>query len=154
MSNIAHLRCFYSHIVETAVVMFTFVLCVVLIGGLLCYGQYFFGRFQLVTKCGRFGVGDLDCEEIHQSSTQGETLSEVRLVLPHHAEYALLASIGVRDDQDKLGHFCKFSKHLRAAHKLAVCQVTPDDVHPVCVVFGAVVRFCCRLLSYLIRNVS
>ena len=35
-------------------------LCVVLIGGLLCFGQDFFGWFPLVTKC---GVGHPDCEE-------------------------------------------------------------------------------------------
>ena len=50
MSNIAHMRCFYSHFVETAVVMFTF--CVVCCAGLA---------------------------ERETSSIQGETASEVRL---------------------------------------------------------------------------
>ena len=49
-------------------------LCVVLLGGLLCFGQDFFGRFPLVTMCGRFWAGHLDSEERRQSS------SEVRLL--------------------------------------------------------------------------
>ena len=55
-----------------------FVLCVVLLLGLFCFGQDFFGRFPLVTRCGRFGVGHRYCEKRRLSFIRGETGSEVR----------------------------------------------------------------------------
>ena len=58
--------------------IFTFCAVCCILGGLVCFGQYFFGRFPLVTRCGRFEIGHLECEEIRQSSTQGEIASVVR----------------------------------------------------------------------------